>query len=282
MRKAFKNLFIIFVISLFIIAQTGCVNTDNKKSTETEQTEREAAADFSSEFADKNGCAVFYEPNENTYTYYNKDMCEERHSPFSTFKIVASLSALENNIVTSTEDKMNYSGAIYPFESWNKDLTLKEAFQNSCVWYYRQLIDKTGEENIQNTVDELCYGNQDVSQWEGSGLNAEKELNGFWLGSSLEISPIEQIKSLSYIFGENNSFSEKSISILKDIMLTELGDNSMKIYGKTGTGDNEGWFVGFAEQDEVKCYFAFYTENGSGPDLKLIAENVIKNHFAVK
>ena len=40
---------------------------------------------------------------------------------------------------------MNYNGTQYPNLEWNKNLTLKEAFQTSCIWYFRQVINAVGK-----------------------------------------------------------------------------------------------------------------------------------------
>lgn len=279
MKKIYLILTFLFVTAML----SACGNVQSQV-----EDDRTVYEDYSKEFDGLNGCAVFYDSAANTYTYYNKEMCENEYTPLSTFKIVATLSALENNVVTSPDDKMNYSGATYPIDFWNNDLTLRDAFKYSCVWYYRQLTDKIGIDNMQKTVNELNYGNKDISQWEGSGKNPIKELNGFWLGSSLKISPIEQVNSISYIFEGNNNFKEKNISLLKDIMLSDISvDNeSIKVYGKTGTGyENEAWFVGFTEQCGFRNYFAIYLCDNTdreiaGADAKAIAAKIINNHFA--
>lgn len=83
-------------------------------------------------------------------------------------------------------------------------------------------------------------------------------MNGFWLNSSLKISPSGQVRILARIFEGKTIYSDKSIDVLKNIMLVD--DNStQKIYGKTGSGSNgEAWFVGFSEKDGQKDYFAIY------------------------
>ena len=43
-----------------------------------------------------------------------------------------------------------------------------------------------------NFINTLNYGNCDISQWEGSGFNKNSLIDGFWLESSLLISPREQ------------------------------------------------------------------------------------------
>ena len=43
---------------------------------------------------------------------------------------------------------MTYSGLAYPVAAWNQNLTLEQAFQSSCVWYFRQVIDQVGRQAV--------------------------------------------------------------------------------------------------------------------------------------
>jgi bla regulator protein BlaR1 len=60
----------------------------------------------------------------------------------------------------------------------------------------------------------LDYGNCDISEWDGSGMNSLLTLNGFWLDSSLEILPKEQVDIIAKIFEGKTDFSKKNIKIL--------------------------------------------------------------------
>lgn len=58
----------------------------------------------------------------------------------------------------------------------------------------------------------MDYGNCDVSKWEGEPINVQQELNGFWLGSSLEITPMEMVNIVANIFqGKRNTKITKLI-----------------------------------------------------------------------
>ena len=208
--------------------------------------------DYSEYFQGISGCAVLYDESSNTYFYYNKEKCETEVSPLSTFKIVSALAGLENNVLENEETTMEYNGTKYPIDTWNSDLTLEEAFENSCVWYFRQVIDAVGQGNIQSMLEELQYGNIDISEWNGSNANSLPELNGFWLESSLKISPLQQVNVLNYIFGGENNYNLKSIETLKRIMyLSEIENGSL--YGKTGTGTSgNAWFIGYIEKNTNK------------------------------
>ena len=104
--------------------------------------------DFSDIFHGVRGCAVIYDPQNATYQFYNKKMCEKQTSPYSTFKIISTLLGLEYGVLQNESTTMKYSGKKYETASWNKNLTLQEAFDTSCVWYFRQVIDQIGKKKI--------------------------------------------------------------------------------------------------------------------------------------
>lgn len=115
------------------------------------------------------GCAVLYDLGTDHYTLYQEDLCRTQVSPCSTFKIISTLMGLHTGVLTGPESTMTYSGIQYPVAAWNGNLTLAEAFQSSCVWYFRQVIDQVGQASVAQQLADLDYGNQDISQWEGAG-----------------------------------------------------------------------------------------------------------------
>lgn len=207
-----------------------------------------------------NGCAVIFDNENGEYRFYNEKMANIRVSPFSTFKIVSALLGLKYGILKDENSTMHYNGKLYPIDLWNGNLFLEKAFKYSCVWYFRKVLDAVGIENVKKELENLSYGNCDVSGWNGSDINPLPELNGFWLDSSLKISPTEQINVLIKIFENLSSYSEKQIEILRNIMLVKETKN-IKIYGKTGSdGQGRAWFVGFKEDESngKREYFSVY------------------------
>ncbi|MDE7269739.1 MAG: class D beta-lactamase, partial [Acetatifactor sp.] len=109
-------------------------------------------------------------------------------------------------------------------------------------------------------------GNCDISDWEGrlNTNNSNPALIGFWLESSLLISPKEQVEVMERIFGDNTDYSEETLNQLKQVMLlSEQNEADILIYGKTGMGKANGivvdlWFTGFAEKDDKRLYFCVY------------------------
>lgn len=118
-----------------------------------------------------------------------------------------------------------------------------------------------------------------MSQWEGSGLNPIPQLNGFWLESSLMISPKEQVEVLANIFEGKTGVSEHSLEVLKKVMYREsVGDQD--IYGKTGSGSHNAWFAGFKEENGKRRYLAVRItgegENVNGNKAMEIALSLLK------
>lgn len=237
---------------------------DTEDDTEDMAVEPEIAyADWSEYFNGLNGTAVIYDASNRRYTIYNNELAETRRPPCSTFKIISSLTALEHGILEPEDSTRAWSGEVFWNEDWNRNIDFSEAFRTSCVWYFRQLIDDIGQGRMQEELEKLQYGNCDISDWEGrlNTNNNNRALTGFWLESSLLISPKEQTEVMERIFGENSEYSEETQNVLKQVMLvTEQEWTDISFYGKTGMGSVDdivvdAWFTGFAETAEGNLYF---------------------------
>ncbi|QOX65151.1 class D beta-lactamase [Anoxybacterium hadale] len=272
-----KKIICLFLIAFLSFGFAGCIRQDtlgahsDESGAVIEQQSPDSfpelsqvsyiEVDYGSYFNGINGCAVFYDNLSEQYSLYQKELCEQQKSPCSTFKMISTLMGLKYGVLESEDSRMNYNGGIYPVEVWNADLTLKDAFQKSCIWYFRQVIDKVGKESFQRELENLHYGNRDISKWQGSNTNPLPDLNGFWLDSSLKISPIEQVGIVEKIFEGNTEFSPEYVALLQNLMLVQ-DSNGVRIYGKTGSGVNgNAWFVGFCEGESKRYYFAVYLED---------------------
>lgn len=244
------------------------LSAENRKDMEDESEDMAADseivhADWSEYFNGLNGTAVIYDACNRRYTIYNDELAVTRRSPCSTFKMISSLAALEHGILEPGDSTRKWSGEMFWNEDWNKDIDFGEAFRTSCVWYYRQLVDDIGKDRMQEELEKLQYGNCDISDWEGrlNTNNDNRALTGFWLESSLLISPKEQTEVMERIFGEKSEYSEETRNELKQVMLiTGQEGADIIIYGKTGMGMADGivvdaWFTGFAETAEGNLYF---------------------------
>lgn len=248
--------------------------------------------DWSNYFDGINGTAVVYEPIENCYQIYNQELALTQRSPCSTFKIISSLSALENGIIKPKKSVHTWSGEMFWNEEWNRDIDFSDAFRSSCVWYFREIIDEIGKDRIQENLNELGYGNCDISDWEGrlNTNNNNPVLTGFWIESSLLISPKEQVEVMERIFGDNTDYSEETLDQLKQVMLLSEQDNAgISIYGKTGMGKAYGivvdsWYTGFADITDKRIYFCVYlgetdNRNVSSTKAKEIAIKIVSDYL---
>lgn len=250
-------------------------------------------ADWSRYFDGLNGSAVVYHAARGQYRIYNLESALIPRSPCSTFKIISSLTALEEDIIRPEDSLREWSGEIFWKESWNGDIDFREAFRESCVWYFREIINEIGPERVQEQLDRLHYGNCDISDWEGqlNTNNSNPALTGFWIESSLLITPKEQTEVMERIFGVGSVYSRETREELKKVMLVEgQGPEDITVYGKTGMGMDQGivvdaWFTGFAEKDGETVYFCVHLGRTDGreissPAAREIAFQIIHDYYA--
>ncbi len=238
-----------------------------------------------------NGAVVVFDPAEGSFHVYNGDLADARRSPCSTFKIVSSLVGLEEGAIDPPDSTRPWSGQVFWNDDWNQDMDLYTAFRTSCVWYYRQVIDDIGPDAMQAALRELRYGNCDLSDWSGNlnTNNHDPALTGFWIESSLKISPREQTQVLERIFGEASPYPPDTKALLEEVMLLpETSQDACRIYGKTGMGKKDGvvvdaWYTGFADVGR-RIYFCVYLGETAGRDVssvlaREIAVTLIREHF---
>ncbi len=315
-----KNFITLIVLSMVILILTGCNGKENRsahnsksgieietavnKSEEAEiqpenldgiTTGKLAAdieVDYSSYFGEMKGTAVFYDGNKNSYYIYNKELADYQSSPCSSFKIISCLMGLESGVIDPSVSVLKWNNTLYPIKDWNQDMDYRQAFIYSSVWYFKRVIDLAGKAYVTDILDKLDYGNQDISHWDGSGINKDSEgnvlpdINGFWLESSLLISPRQQTEVMDKIFIKNQVFREENLELVKETMLIENNGSNIKIYGKTGSGKkddswSDAWFVGFFEKENDKTCFALRLNQPKAKSLnaKETAVKIINGEF---
>ena len=258
----FKRFFVFICCLTVILFSAGVSHTAAETTVEINLQEY---------FDGVNGTAIFYYPESDTYAVYQKELSEKRSSPCSTFKIFSTYVGLDTGVIQMNDSVRTWNGTRYWYEPWNRDIGLPDAFRQSCVWYYRQVIDDIGQPVMQAYIDEMNYGNRDISDWQGDLNEGEPltDLKGFWLESSLKISPKEQIQVLRRIM-EHPEKGELA-NTLKLLMLTrDDAATGLKVYGKTGFGRVDGkntdaWFVGLYERDGKTAYFALRLDDPDNP-----------------
>lgn len=199
--------------------------------------------------------------------------------PCSTFKIWNTLIGLESGILESADQPFyQWDGIQREIPTWNQNLTLKDAFQASCVPAFQDLARKIGPLRMNLWIDKIGYGNRDTS----AGIDV------FWLPApgrkTILISPKEQARLMAQIADGDSRFSPLSLAILKDIMVARKTERGT-LYGKTGTGHispgsvNIGWFVGYVEGQNPTQAFACVIKGRKvmGKDARSIVETILEN-----
>lgn len=135
---------------------------------------------------------------DNMYTY-NLQRSTQRFTPESSFKVPNALIGLEEHAVEDEYEVKRWDGVVREFDVWNRDHTLASAMRNSAIWYYQAMARDIGPERMQNNLNRIEYGNQDIR----GGIDT------FWLDSSLTISAQEQAQFMEKLAEETLPFQNK-------------------------------------------------------------------------
>ena len=168
--------------------------------------------------------------------------------PASTFKIPNSLIGLETGELKDELTEFKWNATPYQNQAWNKDQNLKEAFQNSTVWYFQELARKIGEKHMKKYLAQFKYGNQNL----GGGIDK------FWLSGDLRISPLQQLEFLKALWNEELKLAKKTTQTMKKVFLVEKRGGAT-LYAKTGWGFTDdtdiGWYMGVVENEKSTYLF---------------------------
>jgi beta-lactamase class D len=200
------------------------------------------------------GSIIIYDPQKNRRYQHNPQRNTQAFLPASTFKILNSLIALETGVATDELTVLTWDGIDRLVPDWNKDLTMKEAFKVSAVWYYQVLARRLGYEKMQQWVNQVGYGNQKIGR--------KEDLDRFWLQGDLRITPLEQIQFLQRLYQNKLPFGARWQAIVKNMMLVEQAP-SHRLRAKSGwvgydgkVNPQVGWYVGYLEQGNNVYFFA--------------------------
>lgn len=186
--------------------------------------------------------------------------CGVRATPVSTFNIAVSLMGYDSGILRD-----QHAPAL-PFRegyadwlpSWRGTTDPASWIGNSTVWYTQQVTSRLGEARLRDYVRRFGYGNGDLT----GGL-AES-----WLGSSLQISPREQVDFLRKVARRELPVSAHAYDMTAQLLRLPPFENGWQVHGKTGTASGRladgredpqqsyGWFVGWASQGDKTVVFA--------------------------
>lgn len=223
-------------------------------------------ADLSNYFGEYKGSFVLYDLERDAWIIHDLEHASLRVAPDSTYKIYDALFGLEEGVITPDDSLIAWNGQDYPFDAWNADQTLTSAMQSSVNWYFQTMDEQLGASCVYHYIQEIGYGNENMS----GGLAS------YWMESSLEISPIEQVELLTELYRNDFGFAPENINAVKDAICLSSSDAGT-LYGKTGTGrvdgqDVNGWFIGYIEVADNTYFFATNIQNDSDATGSMAAE----------
>lgn len=194
-----------------------------------------------------------------------KGACDQRFSPFSTFKLPLALIGFDAGILRDPQTpawdyRPEYAAVAKDRKRVDPTIWLKD----SVLWYSREITRRLGTEDFATYIARLNYGNRDVSGDPGQNNG----LTHAWLRSSLVISPDEQVAFLRRIDAKALGLSDKAYEMTIASLPTFESAGGWKVRGKTGSGWHrdkagkpdptrpQGWFVGWAERGGRTLVFA--------------------------
>ncbi|MBQ4863044.1 class D beta-lactamase [Pseudoalteromonas sp. MMG013] len=202
--------------------------------------------------------SMLIESTDGTLKYqYNIDS-NASFVPASTFKIPNTLIILEEGLIKDTSEVITWDGIVREYAPWNKDQTLKTAFQFSCVWCYQRYAKKLGTVKYLEYLKAFGYGNQLTG----------RDVTRFWLDGDLRVSVQDQIRFLRKLDAQNLPIEKRYISTLKQLMLSK-SDDKIKIWSKTGWSGKDGWYVGYLVSNKQTWFFAHHMVIKQRSDLAL-------------
>lgn len=259
--KRLKGMTAFILTAVLLLGLTPFISTyaaDESHYQWNSSSENISYIDLSAYFGKYEGSFVLYNLKNKTWSIHDMEHAILRVAPNSTYKIYDALFGLEEDIITPENSFMTWNGENYPFEAWNADQTLQSAMKSSVNWYFQAVNEQLGAASAYDYIQEIGYGNEDMSG----------DFSTYWMESSLEISPVEQVELLTKLQNNSFGFSPKNINAVKDAICLSSSDAGT-FYGKTGTGrvdgqDVNGWFVGFVEATDNTYFFATNIEADSG------------------
>jgi beta-lactamase class D len=226
--------------------------------------------------AGREGTLVVIDCEDGKTSMFPHQMAGQKFAPCSTFKIWNTIIGLENGIISSADEPFyTWDGEKRFIADWNQNLTLKQAFQFSCVPAFQELARKIGPERMQAGLDSIGYGDRNIS----AGIDV------FWLPETnrktILISPLEQAKLMRKLATGQVPFSKKSQEVLREIM-TARSTLRGTLFGKTGSsgkgpdGKSIGWYVGYIESNGKSYAFACLLKGQDvmGKDARAVVEAV--------
>ena len=179
-----------------------------------------------------------------------KNKCvTELYEPGSTFKLVTSAIALEENLVGES-DRFNCTGSLR-VEGWSKPIychkhgghgieTFEEGLQNSCNPVFMILADRIGKQKFYRYFEE--FGCMDIT-----GIDLPSEAAGLY---HTNLSQFNQVELATYSFGQ--TFTITPIRLLTSVSAVANGGKLLQPYMVKALTDSDGNIIETYEPKVVR------------------------------
>jgi len=184
----------------------------------------------------------------------HEGVCGKRLPPMSTFKLPIALMGYDAGILQDEHTP------VMPFKEgyvdwrpqWRQSHDPSSWMKESVVWYSQQITLELGAKRFATYTQRFGYGNADLTGDKGK----DNGLTASWLNSSLRISPDEQIGFLRRMLNRELGVSPKAYDMSAALLHRPEPVGGWQVYGKTGSGKNVGWYIGWIEREGKRIVFA--------------------------
>ena len=185
-------------------------------------------------------------------TLLQRGDCATRVTPASTFKIPISLIGYDvGYLIDARTPELPFKpGYVDWRENWKQPANPTSWMRDSVVWYSQQVTTFVGLDLMKQYLRRFRYGNEDMS-----GDTEHDGLTMSWIGSTLEISPLEQTAFLRKLVKRQLNVSARAYDMTAQLLADQPVQN-WNVAGKTGSASSYGWYVGWATQGARRLVFA--------------------------
>ncbi|HEX7905992.1 MAG TPA: penicillin-binding transpeptidase domain-containing protein [Chitinophagaceae bacterium] len=228
------------------------------------------------------GCFALMDNGTGQFTVFNLSRYfDSSYLPASTFKIVNSLIGLQTGKISNDSMVIKWDGIKRPFDSWNKDLSMYEAFRVSSVPYYQEVARRIGKDTMQRYLNSLGYG----AKTDTDKVVITSPIDTFWLDNSITITPDQQLGLMKKLyFNQLPGFFKSNQEIVKRAMLMEstpdyrLGYKTGWSFWNEKTGKQLAWMLGWIEENNHPYFFVLNFETkDKNADIPAIRIEMLKD-----
>ncbi|MDF1601233.1 class D beta-lactamase [Mesorhizobium sp. YIM 152430] len=191
--------------------------------------------------------------------------CHTPVTPASTFKVPLAVMGYDAGFLTAPDAPVLDFQEGYPdwIAEWRRPTDPAAWMRHSVVWYSQRITQALGAERLSAYAAAWGYGNADFSGDPGFDNGLERA----WIASSLQVSPVEQVRFLHGLVNRTLPVSAAAMDMTVAIVEGHSA-GEWSVRGKTGSAfprladrsfDRSrawGWYVGWATKGERSVVFA--------------------------